>query len=144
MAEAIPCRLFLCKNPECSALMMLPVDRLLQLIVDPTDPSKDSSVIAVLCHRCSQIKTYSVLLDSSDRAGEDRLVRPDHSEGMNLLTWLKCEEESCTDRVPLIETWSNATTLELQGKIREANAQKIEWTHMTCPNGHPIPYPYIR
>jgi hypothetical protein len=64
-----------------------------------------------------------------------------HSEGVNRLAWLKCGVESCKDQVPLIETWSNATTLEMQGKIREANAQKIEWDAMTCPNGHPIFYP---
>ena len=121
--------------------MQLPLDTLLQLIADPADPSKDVLAIAVLCHRCSQIETYSLAADSSDRAAEDRLVGLDRTEGMNLLKWLQCDEATCQSHIPLIETWSNAIPHEEQGSIRLANLKEFGWTGLFCPNGHPVPFP---
>jgi len=137
MTEPTLCRLFFCKNERCGKPMLLPLDKLLQLIVDPADPSIRASAIAAICHWCRQIKKYSLDPNSSDRSGEDRLVPLDQTEAMNRLAWLKCGEESCTSRLPLIETSIASTVPELHA----ANIRDLEWTDLTCPNLHPIPYP---
>jgi hypothetical protein len=81
--------------------MRLPFDRLSRLTVDPMDPSKDVLLIAVLCHRRSQIKTYSLAANSSDCVGEDRLEERDQIEDLSPPVWLKCDLETCTSGTPL-------------------------------------------
>jgi len=141
MTDSVLCRLFLCKNPKCGKPMRLPLDTLSQLIVDPEDPSKDALSIAVLCHRCSQIGTYSLAANSSDRFGADRLVSRDQAEDMSPSVWLKCAVETCTPRTPLTVTLTPASD-RAEGYIgRELTSLTMEWHKLFCANGHPIPYP---
>jgi hypothetical protein len=140
MDDAVLCRVFQCKNPQCETLMQLPLDKLLRLTVDPTAPSTRSSAIAPICPQCTQIYTYSLLPNSSDRYSEDRLVSRDRAEEMDRLPLLECVVETCKTRLPLIAVWTPTTTIEQ----REANIQKINWSELqslTCPNGHQIRYP---
>jgi len=146
MSNSVLCRVFRCKNPACEMLMLLPLDKLLRLSVHPADPSTCAPAVVLLCHRCKQITTYSAQGDSSDRFGVDQTVSQDRTEAMDRLAWLRCEEETCEIRLPLIETWSQATTVEPQADQREANAVGLRtgWTDLFCPNRHPIPFPQTR
>ena len=142
MIDSTPCRLLFCKGPECGKLMKIPTGTLLQLIADPEDPSIHASAIAVLCPHCRTIRRYSLQPNSPDWCGEDHLVSLDRISSMSRPTWLKCGEESCKARLPLISVWSPATNHE----PLEANAQDpFPWdSDLVCPNGHPIPYPQTR
>jgi hypothetical protein len=141
MTDSILCRCLACKNPKCRVELWLPVDALLRLPPDPADPSKNAPAIALLCHYCTKINRYSLAADSSDRAGEDRLVSPDQSEDLGFLGLLKCEEESCKSPLPLVETWSHAKSAKGQYAQRAANKQNLGWENLTCANGHPVLYP---
>jgi len=146
MPDTISCRFFLCRNPECGKPMRFPIEALLRLTVDPADPSIRASAIAVLCHHCTQIKRHSLLPNSSDQFDADRFVLQDRSVGMNLLGWLRCDEETCKSRLPLIETWSQTITSVRQMELREENMKKVNWDELstlTCPGVHLIPYPQL-
>lgn len=120
--------------------MRLPLDTLSRLIVDPEDPSKDVLSIAVLCHRCCQIETYSLAANSSDQFGADRLVERDQAEDMSPTVWLKCAVETCKPRTPLTVALTPASIRE-SGSIGSELNLKMEWSGLLCANGHPIPYP---
>ena len=123
--------------------MRLPRERLLQLIVDQSDPSKDVPEIAVLCHHCKQIEKYSLAENSSGHVGAGRLEPLDRTVGLNLLLWLKCADYTCTSRLPLLETWSQATSPEVLYDRRIANIRELSWSDLLCANGHPIRYPQM-
>jgi hypothetical protein len=146
MSDSVLCRVFHCKNPKCEMLMLLQLDKLLQLSMHPAAPSTCAPAVVLLCHRCKQIKTYSVQEDSSEQFGEDHWVSQDRTEAMDRLTWLRCEEETCGIRLPLVETWNQASTAEFQAGQREANAKRLNdgWTDLFCPEGHRIPFPQTR
>ena len=141
MDDQTRCRHFLCK--KCGKLMRLPLDTLSRLIVDPTNPSKDILSIAVLCNRCSQIRTYSLAANSSDQFGEDRLVERDQAEDLSPSVWLKCAVGTCTPRTPLTLALTPASD-RAEGYIgRELTSLTLEWNDLFCANGHPIPYPQL-
>lgn len=140
MNETTLCQHLHCKNLRCKTLMRLPLDKLSQLTIDPADPTTHASAIALICPHCTQIYTYSLQSDSTDRACEDLLVSRERAEGMNLLKLLECEEGTCQTCLPLIDVWSPTATIEQ----REVNSKRVNWNELqslTCPNGHPIPYP---
>jgi hypothetical protein len=144
MPDTILCRFFLCRNPECGKPLRLPLETLLWLTANPADPSIRASAIAVLCHHCTRINSYSLLQNSSDRVDADQFVSPDRSAGINLLKWLRCDEETCKSRLPLIETWSQVTTHVRQMELLEENMKKVNWDELstlTCPEVHQIPFP---
>jgi hypothetical protein len=123
-----------------------PLDRLLQLSIHPAAPSTYAPAVMLLCHHCRQIKTYSVQEDSSEQFGVDQKVFEDRTEAIDRSTWIQCEEETCLVHLPLIETWSQTTTIERQMRQHEANAEGLKngWSDLFCPNGHPIPFPQTR
>jgi hypothetical protein len=121
--------------------MKLLTGRLLQLIVDPEDPSIHASAIALLCHHCMTIKRYSLAPDSPDQCGRDHLVTLDRTSGMSRAIWLKCGEESCKARLPLIFVSIHPTTDE---PLKSSEKDPFPWDDLTCPNGHPIPFPQTR
>jgi hypothetical protein len=105
------------------------------------DPSKNVLSIAILCHRCSQIRTYSLLANSSDRFGEDRLVERDQAEDLVPPQWLQCAEVTCKSRTPLTVTLTPASD-RAEGYIgRELNSLTMEWDNLFCASGHPVRYP---
>jgi hypothetical protein len=139
-------RVFQCKNQKCGTLLRLPLDRLSQLSMHPATPSICASAVALLCHRCKQIRTYSLEASSSDHVGEDRRVSLAQTEGLDRLVWLTCEEETCEIHLPLLETWNQITTPERIAKQHEANAEALKkgWTDLLCPKGHPVLFPQTR
>jgi hypothetical protein len=141
MSDATPCRLLFCKNPGCGRPMKLPIGKLLQLIVDPADPSIHASAIALLCHQCMTIKRYSLEPNSPDQCGEDHLVELDRISGMSHAIWLKCDEKTCKARLPLIFVSIPSTNDEL---LKFDGKDTYPWEDLTCPNGHPVPFPQMR
>ena len=139
--ETTHCRCFRCKNPKCGKPMRLPLDTLSRLIVDPEDPSQGVPLIAVLCHQCSQIETYSLQANSSDRFGEDHLVERDQAEDISRPVWLQCDDETCKSHTPLTVTLIPASVREWKGMGGELTALKMEWSGLFCANGHSIPFP---
>jgi hypothetical protein len=140
MTDGIPCRLLFCKGPECGRPIKLPTGRLLQLIVDPVDPSTHASEIALLCLHCMTIKRYSFAPESPDQCGMDHLVSLDRISGMSQPTWLKCDEVSCKALLPLISVWNPATIPE---PLISNDKDPYPWNDLFCANGHPILYPQM-
>ena len=137
MADSVVCHLLFCKNPECGRPMKLPTETLLPLLVDPEDPSIRASAIAVLCHHCMKIESYSLRPDSPDWCAA-HLVALDRISGVGRTTWLRCEEGSCKARLPLVSVWSPAIAYTPP----ETSAEKaFPWHDLKCPNGHAIPFP---
>lgn len=121
--------------------MKLPSETLRLLIADPEAPSTHACAIAVLCCHCMKIERHTLGPDSPDDCGEDHLVPQGRISGVRLAARLKCDEETCKARLPLIVVWDPATTREPLAANADAT---FPWGDLTCPSGHPIPFPQSR
>lgn len=122
---------------HCASQIPLPTEKIRWLFYDPVSQPNDRDAAAVVCPRCWRIDKYT-LHKRSEGYNRDNMVIPMRRLADVLFAEpLRCVEETCNTRLPLIAMWKPTAT----AKERKANIETWNWEGLVCPLGHRIEKP---
>lgn len=125
---AVPHCSFVCA--WCGGSILLPNDRIGSPFGNPEARKIDVRSIATVCHSCRHLSNYTMFRGGRGFDTRHKLVHAPNDGRTALLNWLRCNEKTCTARVPLFVRFTEPE--------QEMPAPSWRWDNLTCALGHPI------
>jgi hypothetical protein len=128
----VPHCCFYCK--WCGSPILMPHESIGSPFGNPSVRRIQVRTIAAACETCNHIDCYSLFRACRGYDTRHKMVNVPSNGNTELLSWLQCDEPTCTFKVPLFVT--------LQGSLSEVEVNILTkcwlWEQITCVSGHPI------
>lgn len=139
LGDLYPHYLFHCRNHDCGVPILLRVEMLWQQPGIQEFHTTGILSLALVCPRCRQVRSYSMVKESPNYDPTAKLVTQDQISDAHIAGKLQCVGESCGFRLPLFALESIPIDYEDRQKILAA----WEWKEVRCHKGHPVAKPKI-
>lgn len=122
---------------SCDAIINLPHDRLGLTFAAPVLRRTDARSIGTVCNSCHRVAGYSLFRGAHGYDTRHKLDAVQPAGKTVLVDILHCDEETCTNPLPLFLTSEE----ELTGEAVKELGRSWEWDDLTCASSHRIRRP---